>query len=124
MGQKAHRRYSECFKRKVAGEVDAGKWSSIKRAAEVYGIPYQGSITRWLRKYSKQPPPEVLYIMSPDEKDELQKLQSRIKELEQALAYTQVDNVMNESYLKIACRDLGVEDIEDFKKKAASKLSP
>ena len=47
-------------------------------------------------------------------------LKARIAELEQALAQTQLECLQSESYLRLACQELGIE-VETFKKKEVSK---
>ena len=112
--------YSERFKRQVVEEVDAGKWSSPTEAAEAYGIPYVGSITRWRHRINNTKP-QTVYVMDADEQNEVKRLRQRIRDLEAALAHTQVEAVIDKAYLQVACEEFGITDIEAFKKNADSK---
>ena len=58
----------------------------------------------------------------PDEKDQIKELKKQIKQLKEALGHTQAENVINQTFLKIACEKLG-QDVDEFKKKADSPLS-
>ena len=64
----------------------------------------------------------MVRVEKPDEADQIRQLKKQIRQLQEALGKTQLENVMNESFLEIACEQLGV-DFEEFKKKAATKRS-
>lgn len=58
--------------------------------------------------------------MKPDEQTENQKLKARIKELEKAVVSVQLDKLIADSYLEIACEQLKT-DAASFKKKTDQK---
>jgi hypothetical protein len=64
--------------------------------------------------------PKVVRVEKPDEADQIRQLKQEIRQLQEALGRTQLENVLNESFLEIACERLG-EEVEAFKKKAATK---
>lgn len=119
-------RYSEGFKRKVVSELEAGKWPCRSAAMAAYGITGNDTLARWTRRYGNPSlHPRRILVMNPKEESELERLRRRNRELEQALAQTQVDSVINQAYLDVACREFGIEDVEAFKKSLATKrLAP
>ena len=58
---------------------------------------------------------------TPKEVDELKKLRERIKRLESLLADTNLDLALERQYTRLACERAGIEDVAEFKKKAAGK---
>ena len=115
-------RYSAAFKQQVVDDMESGRFDSMLAAGEHYGIS-SVSVGRWLRKYGKNHLcARVIKVEKPDEQDELRRLKKRIKQLEQALGRTQSDNILNQSFLDIACEELG-QDVDVFKKKAATERS-
>ena len=54
-----------------------------------------------------------------NEVDEVKRLRERIHQLESALADTEIRNLLNESYLELACERLD-EPVETFKKNTPS----
>lgn len=113
-------RYSESFKHKVISEIEAGNLN-ISQARIKYGIGGCETIQKWISKLGKNDLLcRVVRIESPMDIDQIKLLKSRILELEQALAQTQLECLQSESYLHQACQELGL-DIESFKKKAVSK---
>jgi hypothetical protein len=59
--------------------------------------------------------PKVVRVEKPDEADQIRQLKKQIRQLQEALGKTQLENVMNESFLRIACEQLSI-DFEEFKK--------
>ena len=113
-------RYSESFRQQVVADIEAGRFASVNQARLHYGIKGEATVTKWLRKYGREKlSPKVIRVEKPDEKKEIIELRKKVKELQNALGYTQAENVLNQSFLKLACRDLGC-DVEEFKKKAAT----
>ena len=113
-------RYSESFRQQVVADIEAGRFASVNQARLHYGIKGEATVTKWLRKYGREKlSPKVIRVEKPDEKKEIIELRKKVKELQNALGYTQAENVLNQSFLKLACRDLGY-DVEEFKKKAAT----
>jgi len=52
-------------------------------------------------------------VEKPNEQSELRQMKQRIRQLEEALGKTQVENILNQEFLKIACRQLG-QDVDQF----------
>ncbi len=110
-------RYSLSFKRQVINELETGRFRSINEARQHYGIAGGKTLYCWLRKYGKNHLcPKVVRVEKPEEASENRQLKQRIKQLEEALGKTQVENILNQEFLKIACRQLG-QDVDQFKKK-------
>jgi len=122
MGQQVVR-YSEAFKMKVVSELESGKLATIAEARERYGIPGGSTVQSWLKKYGKnEQRSRVVKVQTPDDRDQVKDLKQRIKELEKALADTQVQAVVNDAYYKVVCEKHGITDPEEFKKKLNVKL--
>jgi translation initiation factor 2 alpha subunit (eIF-2alpha) len=66
--------------------------------------------------------PKVVRVEKPDEADQVRQLKKQIRQLQEALGKTQLENVMNESFLRIACEQLGM-DFDEFKKKVGMTQS-
>jgi len=116
-------RYSEAFKMQVVQELESGALSTVAEARRRYGIRGQATVQSWLRKYGKNHlRNKVIKVQTPNDRDQVQALKKRIKELEKSLADTQVSSVLNNSYYKIVCEMHGVTDPEAFKKKLDTKL--
>lgn len=116
-------RYSEAFKRQVISELEAGKFRGPRAAARAYGIRGATTVSRWLRASGRLDlMPRHVTITTMEEHDEKKALKQRVRDLEKALADTQMKDLLGEAYLKIACRELGIP-VEEFKKKGATKLS-
>jgi transposase len=123
MGQRKIWKYSDCFKRQVIADLEAGRFGSIDAARVHYGIGGCFTIQAWLRRYGRNELlPKVVRVEKPGEVDRLRELKRRVEHLERALGQTQAENVLNQAYLKLACERLGVE-VEAFKKKSAGRPS-
>jgi transposase-like protein len=116
-------RYSLCFKRRVIGELEEGRFGSIEAARKHYGIGGAATVQTWLKRYGKNHlQAKVVRVEAPDEADQIRRLKAKIKQLEQALGQTQAQKILEEEYLKLACAELG-QEVETFKKNAAGKPS-
>ena len=116
-------RYSVAFKRQVVADLEAGRFRTIGQAREHYGIGGATTVRRWLKQFGKNHLiPKVVRVEKPDEADQIRQLKTQIRQLQQALGETQLQNVLGESFLEIACEKLGT-DVAAFKKKAATTLS-
>jgi transposase-like protein len=123
MEQRIVRRYSACFKQQVVTDLESGRLASLEAAREHYGIGGSQTIPRWLRRYGKNHLlPKVVRVEKPEEADRIAALQRQVSELERALGRTQAQSVLNAEFLKLACRQLGV-DPEGFKEKVAGEPS-
>lgn len=118
MKRRTIRQYSISFKRQVIGDLESGRFDCLESARRHYGIGGMNTIQKWLRKYGKNHLlPKVVIVQKPDEKNQIRALKQQVAELQRALGQTQVENVLNAEFLKIACGDLGC-DVEAFKKKS------
>lgn len=116
-------RYGEAFKRQVVDQIERGEFTGVFQASRCYGIKGSATVSRWVRRYGNEKLlPKQIKIMSRKEIDETLELKKRVRELERALAQTQMLSLLNESYLEIACERMGTEP-ESFKKKHATSLS-
>ncbi len=117
MKRRTIRQYSISFKRQVIAELERGRFVSIEAARRHYGIGGMQTIQGWLRKYGKNHLlPKVVKVQKPDEPDQIRQLKQQVAELQRALGQTQVENVLNAEFLKIACGELDC-DVDAFKKK-------
>ena len=115
-------RYSESFKLQVIRELEEGTHSCCRHAAEAYGIRGTVTVQRWLEKYGKEHlKPKVIRVETSKDRLEFERMKNRIRELESALSDTTLDLRLERAYLDIACRQAGIEDVEDFKKKENGK---
>lgn len=115
--------YSEAFKRQVVEEFAQGKFKTQKEAMLAYGIRGSATITYWLKKYGRSDLlAKRVRIETVEQKDQLKEAQKRISELESALADAHISNLLEHSFLEIACERMD-ENLDDFKKKNASALS-
>jgi len=116
-------RYSEAFKLQVLRELEEGRFATRAAAARTYGIRGSATIEYWARQYGKSHIlGKVIRVETPEEVDETRELRKRVRELEKALADAHLKGRFDEAYLRIACRRAGIKDVDDFKKKHATKL--
>lgn len=117
-------RYSEAFKMKLVQEIESGKFDSIEEARRVYGISGAGTIPTWLKKYGRHDlRTRIVHVQKPEEQDQVKKLKDEIKTLKDALAQTQIQNLLNRSVYEVLCDEVGI-DPDEFKKKANIPPSP
>jgi transposase-like protein len=123
MRRKAEIRYSVAFKQQVVEDLESGRFRTILAASEHYGIGGSETVRKWLRRLGRNHLiPKVVRVEKPDEADQIRQFKKQIRQLQEALGKTQLESVMNESFLRIACEQLGV-DMEGFKKKVDTKRS-
>lgn len=114
-------RYSEAFKIQVVRQLDSGQMS-MRGIRIKYGIKGAHTVRLWVRKYGNGNYGKVIRVEKPKEIDEKVQLKKRIRQLERALANATLDLAIEREYTAIACEQAGVEDVVEFKKKAAGKL--
>ena len=116
------RSYSESFKQKVLQEISNGRVTKME-ASRKYGISV-GSIYLWMRKYNKLDlfNPRIR-IERPEEIDRQKALEEKVKELEKALATTQLRHLRAEADLAVALEILGYKSKEEFEKKQKANQS-
>lgn len=110
-------RYSLAFKQKVVEEIEKGKFT-LSEAQKVYGINGGETIQSWIKKLGKNHLlNKVVRIEMKDEKDIIKELKKEKKELESALAKSQVKIYALEALVEIAKEEFGI----DLKKKDGSR---
>ena len=115
-------RYSESFKLQVIREIEDGTHSCCHHAARAYGIFGAVTVQRWLEKYGKEHlKQKLIRVETSKDRSEYERMKKRIQELESALSDATLDLRVERAYLDIACRRAGIEDVEEFKKKANGK---
>lgn len=115
-------RYSESFKLQVIRELEEGEHDSCNAAAQAYGIGSSATVSRWVGEYGREHlRRRVIRVEKPGERDELKRMKERVKQLERALGDTTLELRLEREFLKIACRKAGIEDVDEFKKKANMK---
>lgn len=118
MSMRTIRQYSEAFKLQVVAELESGKLRTMDEARERYGIPGQGTVSNWVRKYGKPcQQTRIVRVETPNEKDELRRLKKENERLKKALADSHMKAVFMESLFEVTCENFGVQDIEAYKKK-------
>ena len=122
MQSKTIRRYSISFRRQVIADLEKGRFDSIESARRHHGIGGTTTVQKWLRKYGKNHLlPKVVIVQKPNEPAQIRQLKRHVAELQRALGQTQVENVLNAEFLKIACQELDC-DVEAFKKKGLIRI--
>ena len=119
VGGRGYVRYSESFKLHVISEIESGHLT-IYGARRRYGIRGGETIQKWLRIYGKNHLlGKVLRVESPEEKDRIKELEAKVRELESALAHSQVKLFAYESLVDVAEKHYKA----DFKKNFGVKRS-
>ena len=113
-------RYSEAFKIAVVRELEK-ELAPVEHVRRKYGIAGIGTIRTWIGKYGNGTRGKVIRVETPNEIDETKQLKERIKRLESLLADTNLELVLERQYTRMACERAGIEDVMEFKKKAAGK---
>ena len=101
------KRYSQALKKQVVSEYEAGQ--SISNLRRKYGINGTTTIDRWVKKYGHSGlRHELVVIQRADEQQREKQLESRIKQLEAAVAQLTLDKIILEASLAEAEKMLGV----------------
>jgi transposase-like protein len=116
-------RYSEAFKLQVVRELEEGRHGSCFAAGQAYGIRGGSTVQRWAMEYGREHlTRRVIRVETTDERNELRRTRERVRDLEKALADAHLDLRLEEAYLKVACREAGIQDVGAFKKKHVGRL--
>jgi len=109
-------RYSEAFKMEVVRELeDSGEpFDHLRRK---YGLGV-ATVQDWVRKYGNGSRGKMIRVQKPEEIDEKKRLRDRVRLLETALADANVDLALERAYTRLACQRAGIQDVDEFKKKA------
>jgi transposase len=113
-------RYSEAFKIQVVREMERGE-VGIEACRRKYGIRGSLTLKRWLGQYGNGTVGRIVRVEKPNEINEKEQLKQRIRALERALADRNIDLALEREFTRIACRRAGIEDVEEFKKKAGGQ---
>jgi len=112
-------RYSESFKLHVISEIESGALT-IEGARRRYGITGGETVQKWLCHYGKNHLlGKVVRVERPEEKDRVKELEAKVRELESALAQSQVKLFAYESLIDVAEKHYKA----DFKKNFGVKRS-
>jgi len=123
MERKTYTRYSEAFKIQIIRELEDGEHASCHAAERAYGMRSRGMVSRWAKQYGREHlTRRFIRVETKQKSDEMKKLKMRIRELESVLSDTTIDLYLEREYVKIACREAKIKDIESFKKKTLGKL--
>jgi transposase-like protein len=112
--------YSEAFKMEVVREMET-LGLNANQVRQKYGIVGGGTVERWARKYGNGLMGKVIRVETAKDMDERKKLKERVKRLEALLADTNLELALERQFVRLACERAGIEDVEEFKKKAAGK---
>lgn len=110
--------FTEAFKRHVVGEVESGRISESE-ANQRYGILGHSTIQKWCRKYGKLPSHRNKRLSMDGKEIELLRLQNEVKALRQELDDARFKNVVLETLVDVAERELRIP----IRKKYGAKRS-
>jgi transposase len=112
------RRYSEAFKVQVVREYEAGEFTGLADAHRRYGIRGNGTVAGWLKALGKEHlMRKVVRVEAVGEADRIRKLELEVKLLKLALGEEKLRTRVGEEFLKLACDQGGLGEVEAFKKK-------
>lgn len=124
MSQRTVVRYSLAFKRQVVAELESGRFASLEAARLHYGIGGAATLGAWVRRLGRNDlAPKVVRVEKPGERDQLKAMAARIRDLEHALAETQMQALLAEGHFRALCEQCGIEDPEAQKKKRHGRPS-
>ena len=111
-------RYSLAFKQQVITEIESGRMRPAQ-AEKVYDVSLQ-SIYNWMREFGKDHLlRRTIRVETPNERQRIVELEEKTRQLESALAQTQVKVIALEALVEVAQEHYKT----DFKKNFGSKLS-
>jgi transposase len=114
-------RYSEAFKMEVVRELES-EGKAFEELRRKYGIGGNDTVQKWVRRYGNGTRGKIIRVEKPEEINELKQLRERTRRLEKALADANLDLALERQYTRLACQRAGIEDVQEFKKKAAGQL--
>jgi transposase len=92
----------------------------VDQVRRKYGIGV-GTIQVWIAKYGNGSRGRIIRVETPKEINELKRLKERVKRLESMLVDTNLDLALERQYTRLACERAGIQDVGEFKKKAAGQ---
>lgn len=101
--------FSESFKMYVVDEIESGRLSRSE-AMRKFNILGHSTIQRWLKKYGslKQSKPITKRSLMTQDNFEQQRLNNEIRSLKQELEDARMKNVVLETFVDIAEKELGI----------------
>lgn len=115
-------RYSLAFKQQVVSEVESGKLT-IRSASKMYDLA-EMSVYHWLRKFGQgRVIRRMVRVETPDEVNRLKEMERRNKELESALAKTQVKVLALEALIEVAEEHYKTDFKKNFGPKPSDEFS-
>ena len=114
------RRYSEAFKLKILAELSTGKYSK-RELTRIYGLQ-SSTVNEWIKKYDRKDLMNTrIMVESKDEITRLKELQKEIEQLKKVIIKKDLEHLIYDSYLEVAGKMQGYENVEEFKKKLNTK---
>ncbi|MCF7669924.1 MAG: hypothetical protein K9N48_09145 [Verrucomicrobia bacterium] len=101
----------------VVREVENNDFS-FEYVRKKYGIKGSETVQTWVRKYGNGTKGKVIRVQRPEETDQIKQMERQVRSLEKALAETTVELSVERAYTRLACQRAGIEDVDEFKKKA------
>ena len=114
---KAGIRYSEAFKVEIVRELETSQ-APFEQIRRKYGIGGCATVQKWVRRYGNGTRGKIIRVERPEEINELKRLKERVRLLERALADANIDLALERAHTRLACERAGIQDVEEFKKKA------
>lgn len=116
-------RFTEALKRHVVREVETGRISQSE-ACRRYGILGHSTVLKWCRRYGNHLPPRTLGLRSRimnEQEIELLQLQNEIKALKHELEDARFKNIVLETLVDVAERELKIPIRKKFGAKRSGK---
>ena len=110
------KQFSESFKLKILAELSSGKYTK-RELSRLYNIGYT-TINDWVRKYKRDDlMNQRITVQTMDELSRIKALQKEIKQLKELLIKKDLNELILDSYLEVAAKELGFKNAEELKKK-------
>jgi transposase-like protein len=114
------RRYSEAFKLKILAELSTGKYSK-RELSRIYGLQ-SSTVNEWIKKYDRKDLMNTrIMVENKDEITRLKELQKEIEQLKKVIIRKDLEHLVYDSYLEVAAKMQGYDNVEEFKKKLSTK---
>lgn len=115
------RRYSEAFKLKILAELSTGKYSK-RELTRIYGLQ-SSTVNEWIKKYDRKDLMNTrIMVENKDEITRLKELQKEIEQLKKVIIKKDLEHLVYDSYLEVAAKMQGYDNVDEFKKKLNTKL--
>jgi len=110
------RRYSEAFKLKILAELSTGKYTK-RQLTRIYGLQ-SSTVNEWIKKYDRKDLMNTrIMVENRDEITRLKQLQKEIEQLKKVIIKKDLEHLVYDSYLEVAAKMQGFDNVEEFKKK-------